>query len=166
MITGLRGTRNGKRPRGQGLVEFALVIPIIVLLVAGFVDLGRAVYSYNTLANTARQGARVAAVNQISAMTECDQSRPVEDPSAAHWSIIGCVLAAGAALGVQAGDVKVSYAPPPSTSLECSPTLHVGCLASVTVIYHYDVSTPLIGTLVGPITMSSTSEMPIERVFP
>ena len=166
MITRSRVARDPDKARGQSLVEFALVIPIIVLLVAGFVEVGRAVYSYNTLANAAREGARIAAVNQISAATDCDESRPVEDPANAHWSIIGCVRAAAGVLGTQAGDITVSYLTPPNTSLSCTPTLHVGCIASVTVAYQYSVSTPLISAIVPSIAMSSTSQMPVERVFP
>jgi Flp pilus assembly protein TadG len=50
--------------RGQALVEFALVVPIFVLLLVGLFDIGRAVWNYNTVANAAREAARVAVVNQ------------------------------------------------------------------------------------------------------
>lgn len=43
---------------GQAMVEFALVIPLIVLMVMGIFDLGRAVYAYNVVASAAREGAR------------------------------------------------------------------------------------------------------------
>ena len=46
------------------MVEFALVIPIFLLLLVAIFDLGRAVFAYNTLTNAAREGARLAAVNQ------------------------------------------------------------------------------------------------------
>jgi Flp pilus assembly protein TadG len=52
------------RSRGQALMEFALVIPIFLLLVVALFDLGRAVFAYNTLTNAAREGARMAIVNQ------------------------------------------------------------------------------------------------------
>jgi hypothetical protein len=48
----------------------------------------------------------------------------------------------------------------------CTPTLHVGCIASVTVTYNYSISTPFVSLLISNIAMSQTSEMPIERVFP
>lgn len=152
--------------RGQSLVEFALVIPIIILLVVVFVEIGRAVFAYNTIANAARQAARVAAVNQISATTDCDETRPIEDPYEPHWSLRGCAIAAAAPLGLTAANVSVSYAPPPSTTVSCSPDLHVGCIAAVTVTYDYVVTTPFVSSFIGPFTMSQTSEMPIERVFP
>src|SRR5262245_66007510 len=56
--------RPRRRARGQGLTEFALVIPVFLLIVVALFDLGRAVFSYNTLTNAAREGARFAIVNQ------------------------------------------------------------------------------------------------------
>jgi Flp pilus assembly protein TadG len=58
------GRRGRDRSRGQALVEFSLVIPIFLLLLISLFDLGRAVFAYNTLTNAAREGARVAIVNQ------------------------------------------------------------------------------------------------------
>lgn len=161
-----RSPGSARRARGQSLVEFALVIPIIVLLVAAFIEIGRAVFAYNTIANAARQAVRVAAVNQIPNLTDCDQSRPVEDPSEPHWSYRGCAIAAASALGITTSNVSISYAPPPGTTLTCTPTLHVGCIASVTVTYNYSVATPFVSLFIGPFTMTQTSNMPLERVFP
>ena len=161
-----RGSGRRAAARGQGLVEFALVIPIIVLLIAVFIEVGRAVYAFNTIANAARQGARVAIVNQLPDVTDCDESRPIEDPYEPHWSIIGCALHAGRTLGLAPANVTVAYVTPPSTTLSCAPTLHVGCIATVTVTFNYDITTPFVSRFIGPIAMSQTSEMPVERVFP
>jgi Flp pilus assembly protein TadG len=46
-------------PAGQSMVEFALLLPIIVLLLVGVFDLGRAFFSYIAITNAAREGARV-----------------------------------------------------------------------------------------------------------
>jgi Flp pilus assembly protein TadG len=158
--------RRRRHEHGQGIVEFALVFPVIVFLIVAFIEIGRAVYSYSTITNAARQGARVAAVNQLTSLAECDETRPIENPDDAHWSIVGCAIAAGVGLGLQPSNVSVSYAAPPDTTLTCSPTIHVGCLASVTVTYDYAPSTPIVSGVVSAITMTSTSEMPVERVFP
>jgi Flp pilus assembly protein TadG len=56
--------RPGTRRTGQesqALIEFALVSPVLLLLVFGIIDLGRAVFYYDTLNNGAREGGRVAA---------------------------------------------------------------------------------------------------------
>jgi Flp pilus assembly protein TadG len=156
----------GHAERGQGLAEFALVVPVIVFLVVAFVEIGRAVYSYTSITNAARQGARVAAVNQLTTFAECDESRPVEDAANAHWTITGCAIQAATGLGLTPANVSIAYAPPPGTTLSCSPVIHVGCIASVTVTYDYAPSTPIVSGVMSSISMSSTSQMPVERVFP
>ena len=78
--------------RGQGLVEFALVFPVFILLLFGILDLGRAVYAYNTIGDAAREGARVAIVNQIETSPDCLQDRPIQDLANPHWSIKACAI--------------------------------------------------------------------------
>jgi len=46
--------------RSQALIEFALVSPVLLLLLFGIVDIGRAVFYYDTVSHAAREGARVA----------------------------------------------------------------------------------------------------------
>jgi len=55
--------RHPLRERGQELVEYALTLPIFLLLVFGIFDMGRGVYYYSALQNAAREGARYAIVN-------------------------------------------------------------------------------------------------------
>ena len=45
---------------GQSLVEFALIIPLFLLIVAGMVDFGMGLYSNMTVINAAREGARMS----------------------------------------------------------------------------------------------------------
>lgn len=47
---------------GQTLVEFALAIPILLLLTVGIFDIGRGVFYFNALADCAREGARFGIV--------------------------------------------------------------------------------------------------------
>ncbi len=44
--------------KGQALVEFMLVVPILILIIVGVFDLGFGVYAYNVVSNSAREGAR------------------------------------------------------------------------------------------------------------
>ena len=48
--------------RGAAAVEFALVLPLLVLLVAGIADFGRAYYLQTTLSAAAREGVRTMAL--------------------------------------------------------------------------------------------------------
>ena len=51
----------GPTQTGQGLVEFALVLPVFILMLFGLIDVGRFVYMSSVLSQGAREGARVAA---------------------------------------------------------------------------------------------------------
>ena len=58
-----RRERTPRRPgRGQALVEFALAFPIFLALLFGLIDGAHLVYTYNSVAQSARQGARIASV--------------------------------------------------------------------------------------------------------
>jgi len=49
-------------PSGQNLVEFALVVVMLLLMVVGVCEFGRAWNLYQIMANAAREGARLASL--------------------------------------------------------------------------------------------------------
>ncbi len=49
----------GLARRGQSMVEFALILPLFVLIIIGVFDLGRAFFAFISISNAAREGARV-----------------------------------------------------------------------------------------------------------
>ena len=144
------------RRRGQALVEFALVLPVFLLIVFGIIDGGRLIFTYNTVSNAARNGARVAIVNQSTSGTDtCDTT------SATAWSV-GCAVSSGVGVSIVPADVVVTYRNPTDTG-DCAP-VSIGCIAVVTVTGRFQALTPIIGQLIGPTAVSSTSKIPIERV--
>jgi Flp pilus assembly protein TadG len=58
MVT--RGTRDSER--GSALVEFAIVLPLVLVLIAGVVDFGFLFQRYEVITNAAREGARLASL--------------------------------------------------------------------------------------------------------
>lgn len=58
--------------RSQALIEFALVSPVLLLLLFGVIDLGRAIFYYDTINHAAREGARVAVRASNSLPTNTD----------------------------------------------------------------------------------------------
>lgn len=146
-----------QRSRGQSLVEFAIVMPIIVFAVLGLVDLGRAVYSYNTLAQSARQASRTAIVNQ--------NVTDVRDQA----------IASAPSLGLTASNVDVCFKTAMTTQSSCSnPSTDncpqsarvLGCLAFVEAHMSYQPMTPVISMIWSSIPLSSTSVGTIEYVCP
>lgn len=56
---------------GQGTVEFALVLPLLLLLIFGIIDLSRLFYHHSVINETARESLRMASVgNDIISITE------------------------------------------------------------------------------------------------
>ena len=56
------GAARDRRALGQGLVEFALVLPIFLMLLFGLIDGARLVYLNSVLSQAAREGARQGSV--------------------------------------------------------------------------------------------------------
>lgn len=58
-----------RRQRGASLVEFAILAPLLILLLFGIIDFGWAMGNYNDVRHGAREAARLAAVNAGDGMT-------------------------------------------------------------------------------------------------
>jgi hypothetical protein len=158
MIDRRRGRveRSRFRDRGQGLTEFALVIPIFLLIIIALFDLGRAVFAYNTLTNAAREGARVAIVNQytpsiVAHAKAQTQIVELDDPSVTihFW--------------------QVAEDGTPDTSLpECNDLVAVGCLAVVRFEATYRPITPFISDILFShgVTFTAVSQLSVEFSCP
>ena len=139
----MRSPQVRRRSRVQALVEFALVIPLLIAIMLGIIDMGRAISAYGTVSEAARTAARVAIVDQnVTAI----QTAVTGDPRIA-W------------LGLTAANV-------PAPNYSCTAPYSLGCVVTTTVTYQFQPLTPLITAVLGPITLSSTSSLPIERVYP
>jgi Flp pilus assembly protein TadG len=64
LIRGPRANRSG-----AAAVEFAIILPLLVLLVFGCVDMGRSIGAYIIVSNAARVGAEYGATHGYSALT-------------------------------------------------------------------------------------------------
>jgi len=66
--------RGDRSIRGQSLVEFALVLPVFLLLLIGVAEFGRAWMTRNILTGASREAARIAAVqgNTASALSRAN----------------------------------------------------------------------------------------------
>lgn len=140
--------------RGQAIVETALVLPILILVLLGLFDFGRAVYAFNAISNAARDGARLAIVDQRS------------DANGVSLAAIEAAEQA-TALGLDPADpnqVRVRYLTPDlSATCPAAWSSWQGCVAEVRVQYQWRAITPIVGAILGPITLSSTTQMSIER---
>jgi len=100
--------RSKRKFKGQGLVEFALVIPILLLLVFGIIEAGRLLFIYSAVLSSSREAARYgSAAGEASGTTpyygDCD-------------GIKGAAMRIGRFAGVASTDVSISYDHGPSSS--------------------------------------------------
>src|SRR4051794_20502352 len=140
-----RTSSSTRRSRGQALVEFALVIPIFILLLFGLLDVGRLVYINNALSEGAREAARYGSVQNRS-------------NTAAGRTDIG-----DHAIGVMAA------VPNPSATVTCeragiaAATCHTNDVLVVSVRSPVSMLTPVIGQLLGTVTVSSTAKVTVNQ---
>lgn len=141
--------------RGQSVVEFALALPLLVLLLVGLFDVGRAVYAYNTVNNAARDGARLAIVDQTVSH--------IEDRATSQ----------AVSLGLDADAVDVSFAQYHDETSPCDAFVPDGvsdgdadgirtCMAVVRVSYPYEAITPIIGQIMGSINLVGESRFRLD----
>ena len=70
------------RQNGQALVEFALILPIILMLTLGMLDFGRGLHGYIALAGAVRDGARYGSVFSNPALSSDDVKNRVVSSAA------------------------------------------------------------------------------------
>jgi len=139
--------RRRERSRGQALVEFAIILPVFFLVVAGMFDLGLGVYSDLTLVNAAREGARLGVIDPGNTSAIEDRVRAMAN------NLDDSKLTVTIACERPAGGSSIFKA--------CTaPLWQPGDATKVTVDYQYSVFFPaLFGT---EIPLSSESKMRIE----
>jgi len=86
--------------KGQGLVELAIVIPVLVVIVVGLLDLGRAYFSVIIINNAAREGARYLSNHP-------DDRRSI--PPYSGTDAAALQEADGTIVSLDANDVDVTY---------------------------------------------------------
>ena len=132
-----RFLRRANDHRGQAIVEFALVLPLLLILLFGVIDFGRALQTYITINNASREGARLGAINP-----DADIEGKVRD-AAGEFDTADLTVGTSFPDGKESGESVV-----------------------VDVDYEYNFITPL-GSFVealsgGTLTLGTSSDMRIE----
>ena len=125
-----------KNEKGQSLVEFAIILPILLLLLFGIAEFGIMLNSYLTIQNVAREGARLGIIG------------------GSDVEITSLIRATSPNLTV--ADTSITITP-----LEVN--RKSGDTLQVTVNYNYHMTIPIISSLVGNIiALTAQTSMRIE----
>ena len=122
--------------RGQALVEFALIIPLFLLVVVGIFEGGRALYTYSAMSNATREALREAIVHQNDAAIDARADR---------------------ILGGLADETTIVH-----DKSNCTP---VKTLCMYGIELSYDFEPVLLGPIFSP-TIVASGEMPVEAIHP
>ena len=106
------------RTDGQAFVEFALVLPLLVLLLMGILQFGLAFHNYLSITDATRVGARAAAVKRTAGACAAATTAIQNTVSAKQWSEISTRITCTTPDGTDTGDpVKVTVTYPYSIGL-------------------------------------------------
>jgi Flp pilus assembly protein TadG len=134
----VRSLRFVRDQSGAALVEFALVATMLMMLIMGMIDFGRALYTKNSLTNAAREGGRFAAVQEDVE----DRTAEIKDTVISHMSPFG-----GAAL--TAAQITVTYNKSGSTVMS----------TTIVIAYPFEPITPIAGLIgLDPLTLKASAQ--------
>jgi Flp pilus assembly protein TadG len=128
---------------GQSLVELALLLPILILIMAGALDLARVYDAYTSITNASREGARYGAAN------------PTDNSGIA--SAVNRELTSTGISGVTVSEACSTYSA--NTPVDCG-VANTGDRITVSVSYPFRFVTGLIIGL-SSISMSNSATMPV-----
>jgi Flp pilus assembly protein TadG len=138
--------RKRRTERGAAAVEFALVVPLLFLLVFGMIDFGWAINRYTVLNNATREGVRLASLGADSSEITASVTNALADTG---------IDAAGV-------DVDVQCLKPAGTACGSWGDHAAGGTAIITVTYTTDWLTPVGKAFGEDLNISKTSRMRIE----
>ena len=147
-----------KKERAQGIVEFALVLPLLMGLILGIIEAGRLLFVYSAVNSASREAARYGsavgeAVGIVKYYQDCD-------------GIKSAAKRVGVLTGIEDDDILISYDHGPNTTVfqnVCPPAgdqwVNLGDRIIVQVTITFEPMVPLVNF--PPIPISSTSRRTI-----
>ncbi len=154
-----------KADEGVGLVEFALVVPLLILLTVGFLDVARAMNAVVLLGSASQEGAHYAALDP-SATIPPGQIVP---PAIASAAIARTAPLNGNAITVTAeyyDAASATFRPWPTAGIPTSSPVAAGVMVRITVSYPWNAVSAVAGNLLSPSgsnVLRSTSLMETRR---
>ncbi len=142
----------GRRPRddrrGQALVEFAILLPLLLLLLIGIVEFGLLLYNQQVITNASREGARYGIVSRTPRRSIGEIAAVVTAYSSDHLVTFGA--------GTPTTDVQ------PDPSVLPGPVFGDDLRVEVAFPYEFYVLPQFIGELTGVTDLRATTVMKYE----
>jgi Flp pilus assembly protein TadG len=144
--------------RGSTVAEFAFTLPVLVLMIFGIIDFGRAIYAYHFVSDAAREATRWASVRG-SACTGLD-SCPAQASDVSDY--VAHLAPPGIDTSASKLNVETDWVPPPNALSVCaSQPKNPGCAVQVKVTYKFNFMLPFLPSKTFRLT--SSAEMVISQ---
>jgi hypothetical protein len=150
-----------RRDAGQTLAEFAMVLPILAILIFGLVDTARLYQSWVTMQHAAREGARYGVTGRI----DCNDPSPDRLNCIEHMVRSQTDGLTNASTDVQVFVHSWEYPAYADPGTEGSAGEQCDAL-EVRVEYDFTPSIPLIGDIFGPVHMVARERLVNEPFGP
>ena len=142
--------------RGTSTLEFIVVLPTLLLIFLGGLELSRAWLAVNIATNAAREGARVGVVTPA---LGTNPNAPIFDNSAALARIDDILKAANLYPAASRGVTCTPPATPPPGLSGCIPDSQVTASVTLNFVTVVPLFLPVLGTPSDPLVMTETTIM-------
>jgi len=150
---------------GVGIIEFALVVPLLILLMVGLLDVARAMNAVVVLGSASEEGAHYAVLNP-SATIPPGQSVPPAIASAARARTMPLSASAIDVTAEYYDTAGATFRPWPTTGIPTSSPAPAGVMVRVRVSYPWSAVSAVVGNLLavaGSNTLTSSTLMETRR---
>jgi TadE-like protein len=154
-----RGRSRGER--GAALVEFAIILPLFVLLIFGIIEFGMTYNDFISVRQGTREAARQGAVGNFGTTTSCSLTGLSGGPSTDIQKLM-CLTKAQIGLGYSNTRVKVLSG---NTDLSGAGTFTKGDALILCVQYPVDTTAKLISPVLGGAILKTKTSMRIETQY-
>ncbi len=142
--------------RGTSTLEFIVVLPTLLIIFLGGLELSRAWLAVNIATNAAREGARVGVVTPA---LGSNPNAPIFDDSAALARIDDILKAANLYPAASRGVTCTPPATPPPGLSGCIPDSQVTASVTLNFVTVVPLFLPVLGTPSDPLVMTETTIM-------
>jgi Flp pilus assembly protein TadG len=168
-VRSAKAWRRLESEQGSSLVEFAFIVVVLMSMVLGIMDFGRALYSYHFVSHAAREATRYAAVRGYTCASDGSCTNDGNCTTVATTGCLTTYVKNNTPPGIDTTKITTTSSWPVQAS---GPTIcknavsgvgpypnYPGCTVEVQVSYSFSFLVPLVHS--GAVTLSSTSEMVI-----
>lgn len=125
-----------RNQKGQSLVEFSIILPLLLLIIMGIVEFGMMLNSYLTLNNAARDGARYGVIGNSNAQIQS--------------------MITSSSPSLNSADLTITITPADGSRIS-------GNTLTVNLTYNYKLTVPIISGLLGnSVQLKAQTTMRIE----